>query len=238
MRRIHGTLAIAWMALMSIAAHAATDGTWASATAGGNWSDSTKWVDGILPADGGVARFAFTGWNYTVDASGVNTTLGGFSFSNTTKRDQTVWFSGGTFNLVPPARIEQAGGCFEFRGTLVYDGDLVFSGDGSDSRFMLTGEQAIAGRTIISNMYVRIQRDASLGPAPATLRPDAIILAGGALQNGASFASVDATRGITLTEEGGYLMAGYQVPASLTIHSPITGPGALGITYENSPVVL
>ena len=238
MKRIQARCVLAWVALMSIAAHAATDGTWAKPTAGGSWSDAANWVGGVLPSDGGVARFALNNWNFTVDASGVETTLGGFFFSNTTKRDQAVWINGGTFNLVPPARIEQSGGCFELRGTLVCEGDIVFNGGADESRFLLFGNQSIAGRTIISNMYVRIQKDASLGPVPATLRPDAVILAGGALQNGQSFSSVSATRGITLTEEGGYLMAGYLAPASLTINSPITGPGALGITYENSPVVL
>ena len=222
---------------MSIAAHAATDGTWASATAGGNWSDTTKWVDGILPTDGGVARFNFTAWDFAIDATGVETTLGGFAFTSTAPRDKEVIIRGGTFHLVPPARIELAGGIFALDGTVDCEGDIVFSGD-STSRIRLAGDKSIAGRTIISNMYVRIQKDSSLGPAPVTLRPDAIILAGGALQNGQNFSSVSATRGITITEEGGYLMAGYQVPSSLTIHSPITGPGALGITYENSPVTL
>ncbi|MBQ6340219.1 MAG: hypothetical protein IJI36_13850, partial [Kiritimatiellae bacterium] len=233
-RRI--TCGIAGLAVL--AAAAATDGTWASATAGGNWSDTTKWVDGILPADGGVARFDFNGFDYTINATGVETTLGGFSLSNTTPRDKEVIFNGGTFNLVPPARIDQTHGAFNFRGTLVCEGDIVFNGGADESRFLLFGDQSLGGRIIISNMYVRIQNDGSLGPAPATLRPDAIILAGGALQNGQNFSSVSATRGITITEEGGYLMAGYQAPASLTIHSPITGPGALGITYENSPVTL
>ena len=233
-----GRLACVFLAgISAVAATAATDGTWASATAGGNWSDSTKWVDGILPSDGGVARFNFTAWDFTIDATGVETTLGGFAFTSTAPRDKEVIIHGGTFHLVPPAWIELAGGNFALDGTVDCEGDIVFSGD-STSRIRLVGDKSIAGRTIISNMYVRIQKDASLGPAPAALRPDAIILAGGALQNGQNFSSVSATRGITITEEGGYLMAGYQVPSSLTIHSPITGPGALGITYENSPVTL
>ena len=179
-----GRLACGFLAgISTFAATAATDGTWVSATAGGNWSDTTKWVDGILPADGGVARFDFNGFDYTINATGVETTLGGFSLSNTTPRDKEVIFNGGTFNLVPPARIDQTHGAFNFRGTLVCEGDIVFNGGADESRFLLFGNQSIAGRTIISNMYVRIQKDASLGPAPATLRPDAIILAGGALQN-------------------------------------------------------
>ena len=234
-----GRMACGFLAGFSVlAAVAATDGTWASATAGGNWSDTTKWMGGILPGDGGVANFNFTAWDFNIVATGVETTLGGFAFTSTAPRDKEVIFENGTFHLVAPARIELAGGNFAvYGGTIDCAGDLVFSGS-SMSRFRLTGNQSIAGRTIISNMYVRIQKDASLGPAPATLRADAVILAGGALQNGQNFSSVSATRGITLTEEGGYLMAGYLAPASLTINSPITGPGALGITYENSPVVL
>ena len=234
-----GRLACGFLAgISALAATAATDGTWAKPTAGGSWLDAANWVGGVLPSDGGVARFDFNGFDYTINATGVETTLGGFSLSNTTPRDKEVIFTGGTFNLVPPARIDQTHGAFNFRGTLVCEGDIVFNGGADESRFLLFGNQSLGGRIIISNMYVRIQKDGSLGPAPATLRPDAIILAGGALQNGQSISSVNATRGITLTEEGGYLMAGYLAPASLTIHSPITGPGALGITYENSPVVL
>ena len=176
MKRIQATYAIAWVALMSIAAHAATDGTWVSATVGGNWSDTTKWVDGILPADGGVARFNFTAWNFNIEATGVETTLGGFAFTSTAPRDMEVIIHGGTFHLVPPARIELNGGIFALDGTVDCEGDIVFSGD-STSRIRLVGDKSIAGRTIISNMYVRIQKDASLGPAPAALRPDAIILA-------------------------------------------------------------
>ena len=194
-RRI--TCGIAGLAVL--AAAAATDGTWASATAGGNWSDTTKWVDGILPADGGVARFDFNGFDYTINATGVETTLGGFSLSNTTPRDKEVIFNGGTFNLVPPARIDQTHGAFNFRGTLVCEGDIVFNGGADESRFLLFGDQSLGGRIIISNMYVRIQNDGSLGPAPATLRPDAIILAGGALQNGQNFSSVSATRPSSLS---------------------------------------
>ena len=237
MKRIQATCVLAWVALMSIAAHAANDGTWAKPTAGGSWSDAANWVGGVLPSDGGVARFDFTAYGFNIVATGVETTLGGFAFTSTAPRDKEVRIQGGTFHLVPPARIEQVGGTFVTDGTIVCDGDIVFNGT-ANSRFLLQGNQSIAGRTIVSNMYVRIQKDASLGPAPATLRPDAIILAGGALQNGQSISSVSATRGITLTEEGGYLMAGYLAPASLTINSPITGPGTLGITYENSPVVL
>ena len=122
MKRIQTTYAIAWVALMSIAAQAATDGTWAKPTAGGSWSDAANWTGGVLPSDGGVARFDFNGFDYTINATGVETTLGGFSLSNTTPRDKEVIFNGGTFNLVPPARIDQTHGAFNFRGTLVCEG--------------------------------------------------------------------------------------------------------------------
>ena len=167
-----GRLACVFLAgISAFAATAATDGTWAKPTAGGSWLDAANWVGGVLPSDGGVARFDFNGFDYTINATGVETTLGGFSLSNTTPRDKEVIFNGGTFNLVPPARIDQTHGAFNFRGTLVCEGDIVFNGGADESRFLLFGDQSLGGRIIISNMYVRIQNDGSLGPAPATLRP-------------------------------------------------------------------
>lgn len=214
----------------------AADGTWKDGSAGGSWSDASRWVDGVLPDDGGIANLSFTKPPLHVDATGVTATLGGIDFRSALDANQQVTLANGTFTLVPPARISVAKGSLALNeNQLTNDGDTLFCGA---ERIILMAPQNLSGRAIISNAYLRVSGDTALGTSPSTLWTDAIVLDNGTLQNAVNFVNLSPNRGITLTERGGFLMAGYNMPARLTIAAPITGPGALGINYENSPVYL
>ena len=96
----------------------------------------------------------------------------------------------------------------------------------------------LSGRLIVRG-NVRVTSDTALGPAPATLQADKIILDGGGLENCAPNYTfrIEPTRGITLTANGGYLGVGYYNGA-MDVAAPITGTGALGLNYENRPLTL
>ena len=55
-KRMAACLSVAVLAV----AVGATDGTWASASAGGSWFTAANWTSGAIPGDGGTAYFNFT----------------------------------------------------------------------------------------------------------------------------------------------------------------------------------
>jgi len=128
-----------------------------------------------------------------------------------------------------------AGATVGFTGILSGSGDLeirALSGNLGNATFTNAGN-TFAGRFIVrdDNAVLRVASDLALGPAPATLRTDAIILDGGRFQNGSTGAgasfTLHANRGITLPNAGtaGYLHVwGGQ---TLTVAGPISGPGTL-----------
>ncbi|MGN0852466.1 MAG: hypothetical protein ACI4Q3_03720 [Kiritimatiellia bacterium] len=226
-------------ALVTTLPCAAADGTWISTTTGGDWNDTANWEDGVLPGDGGVATFDFSGQTNSILLSGdVAVELSELRVSSRTVADDNIelYLRGPKVTLVPPARIVRSGASLNVSSeTFVCTGDLTVEGLG---RTILNGSQALGGRLVLKDLgWVRAVTDESLGSTPETLVPDAIVLDGGILQNGGD-TTLAATRGITLTEKGGGLTAGYPKPAKLTVSGPITGPGDLRICYENSPVML
>ena len=230
-----GVMGIAWFAAAA-ALHAA-DGVWLNASSG-NWSDSAKWVGGTIAQEGGTATFKAASGTYIVSNDLGTVVLSGMIGNEPVAGDAAWWtIAGGTIQMVAPALINTQGDRLSVReSTLSGSTDLLITGLG---KFFLGDDNLYTGRTIISNGNVRVARDSGLGPVPASLRADSIVLDHGGLENDDSDYTLElnANRGITVTANGGYLGAGY-TRAGLTVNGPITGPGLLGINYENSPVTL
>lgn len=215
----------------------AADGVWTNAVSG-NWSDMSKWVGGSVPGDGGTATFkAAAGTLYVTNDLGSPVVLSGMS-ANTDGNQFATWaIVGGTNELVAPAVISTRDHSLSMRSaTLSGNTDITITGLG---RFFLGDDNLYAGRTIISNGNARVARDSGFGAVPPSFQADAIILDGGGLVNDDnSFVLTNhPNRGITVTANGGFIGAGYMA-AGVCINSPITGPGLLGIDFENSPVIL
>lgn len=215
----------------------AADGVWSNASSG-TWSDTTKWTGGVVAGNGGAAVFnAASGTlNVTNDqASAVS--LSSLS-ANTNAGNAAAWsIIGGTNVLVAPALIYTRADSLSVRfSTLAGSGDITITGLG---KFYLGDDNLYAGRTIISNGNVRVARDSGFGPVPVSLQADAIILDNGGLENddNAFVLTNAATRGITVTANGGFLGCGY-TSAGFLLNGPITGPGLLGINFENCYVML
>jgi fibronectin-binding autotransporter adhesin len=142
-------------------------------------------------------------------------------------------------NLAVPAHaritLSTGGGTVGFTGILSGSGDLELrsnAGGLSYATFTNAGN-TFTGRFIVrdGNSVLRVSSDLALGPVPGSLRTDAIILDGGRIQNGspsagASF-TLHANRGISLLSPG--VDGFFQVWGSqtLTVASPISGPGNL-----------
>lgn len=232
-------MGVAGLSLVTGVAQGA-DGVWTN-RASGNWSDTTKWVDGVVPNGAGdTATFKAASGVYTITLDTGAVTVSGLS-ANTESADGSAaadWsLVGGTNTLVAPALITTRGNSLSVRyTTLKSDGDVTVTGLG---RFFLGDDNLLAGRLIVSNGNVRVARDSGFGPAPAALVPDAIILDNGGLENDDNnfVLTSHVNRGITVTARGGFLGCGY-TGAGVQLNGPVTGPGLLGINFENGPVTL
>ncbi len=212
----------------------AADGVWTNAVSG-NWSDAGKWV-GDIPGGGGTAAFNAASGTWNVSNNLGKVTLSGLA-ANTNTGSGAAWnIVGGTNEMVAPAVIYTRTDSLSVTGSkLSGSTDITVTGPG---RFLLGQNNLYTGRTISSNGNIRVAQDSGLGPVPAVPQADAIILDGGGLENDGGYTvSIHTNRGITVTANHGYLGSGFS-GGGLVINGAITGPGRLGIKYENNPVVL
>ena len=230
---------------MACAGVFAADGTWtATDVANASWSNGANWQGGIVAGDGGTATMSLGREviiaNDVVPGplvlSALNLTLAAAS------GDYTVALQGGTNQLVSPAVITSQSadkrGQLSLSGTILDGADITLAGHATV--YLGAGPHLHTGQTIISDQAcVRVKRDAAFGPAPVTPRADAIVLDGGTLMNDEHGHAlvVNENRGVELTANGGYLSAGYN-NASMEIAGLVTGAGALGINFQNSPIIL
>jgi autotransporter-associated beta strand protein len=225
------------VAALSLSANAA-DGTWKSASAGGNWASADNWVDGVIPGNGGVARFNFSGQTGSLQVQGSGSDTAILSVIDIycalpSSSNVESYFDQILFNMVAPANIDLKNGIAAFRkNTLSSTSGLLVSGGG---RLVLHAPQDISGSLVVSGGWVRVTADSALGSTPAALVPDAIVLDGGILQNG-GVTELAATRGVTVRANGGSFAAGYTY-AYLKINGPVTGPGEVRIAMESCPVI-
>lgn len=110
-------------------------------------------------------------------------------------------------------------------------GTITTSGRGS-VQFVNT-TSPFTGKWILQGNQTRVAADTSFGVVPATFVPDAVTLDGGVLLNRDTEVAIAATRGITLTANGGRLEAGWS--KSLSINTVIAGPGGLTIVGDATP---
>ena len=232
-----GRMVSAIVSVAVLAAHIAqaADGIWTNA-ASGNWSDASKWV-GSVPGGGGTAAFNAASGTWNVSNNLGTVTLSGLA-ANTNAGNAAAWaIYSGTNEMVTPALIYTRTDSLSVRNSkLSGSADITITGLG---KFFLGLDNLQTGRTIISNGNVRVARDSGFGPVPATFRADAIILDNGGLENDDnSFVLTNhPNRGITVTANGGFIGCGYTT-AGIMVNSPVTGPGLLGINFENCPVTL
>ena len=205
----------------------AVDGTWEAGRTS-NWGDTASWVDGVIP-DGGTANLAYNG-DLTLGTG--NPAIARLVFTGS----GNCYLRDGQLPFTSPAVVSVAGGGFlqANANTLSIPGDLTVTGGGN--HLMLQRPQAIGGRLVISDGWVRADGADSFGPPLSSFQANAIELDNGTLQNGTTGETVlDPNRGIYVTARGGYLEAGYH-NAVLKVTPPVTGPGALGVNYEFSAV--
>lgn len=182
------------------------DGTWIGPASGGSWTDTANWENGNIPDGGGTAYLP------------INT--GNISLGNASSRVGAIVHQGvgdsfkllnGTLTLANPGRISstQKGGVFDLQpNTVNAEGSLTVTGEG---RVQLGAPQAISGKIVVTEGWLRVADDTAMGPTPAALVADAITLDDGGLQNGKSNSNTEIapTRGIYVTERGGGFSAGY-----------------------------
>ena len=225
------------LASLAGAAAAQTDGTWQGTTA--QWSNPANWAGGAVPGNGGAAVFksgAGVVNTLTNDISGL--TLGGMTFSN-----NVMWVinPGFPINFSADAaatnRIHVNESYLTFKAPLgTGAGTLQKTGGGY---LVLTNAvSAFSGRWLIETDRVEIVSGTSLMATPSVYRADALVLNGGGVKNNDSSPVIPANMGITLQERGGFLSIGWQSYYTLTLASPITGPGALLINRNNGRMLL
>lgn len=184
-----------------------------------NWSNAKDAVfqngDDVLFGDGAL--------NLTPVLQ-TNLTAATVTFTNSIGTDYTLSSSAGQFLTTLAGLVFNGSGNVTIQSLLSGAGTLTQSGTGTTT---LTAANTFTGGTKITSGTLRLSDEASLGTAPAVFTANHLLLDGiNATFNAvASFFIDDLNRGITLGTGGGSFKI--EPATSLTLATPITGPGAL-----------
>ena len=112
-------------------------------------------------------------------------------------------------------------------------GSINLSGTGAVS---LTGTSTYTGGTTISSgARLQVNSDGALGAVPSKPQTN-ITLDGGQLFNTNAAVALSGSRNISVTANGGFFEAAYG--QNFTVNGQISGPGGLGIAWDDGAVVL
>ncbi|MEJ5237328.1 MAG: autotransporter-associated beta strand repeat-containing protein [Limisphaera sp.] len=139
-------------------------------------------------------------------------------------QDQTLSHANRGIWLDPAGGVlsADAGATLTVANVISGPGPLRISGQGNVG---LTGANTFTGRTILESGVLLLGGESFLGSAPASFTPDQLTFDGGILRPTGSFALDDANRGLTFAAGGGTIAP--EAGTTLTLGTPVTGPGAL-----------
>lgn len=224
-----------------------TTNVWTGGSGTTFWSDAGNWESGT-PQNGQVLFFTLSN-NKTFTNDLTDLAPAGIVISNTAAHVHTFTGNALTVDATDGMEILLQNGSDGQRfdlpvigtGTLRLVSDLpntgpIFYFDEENTQF--------AGRWVVDHAVLQCtNRFTVIGDdATETVVPDAITLKnGGNLKNYACDLTIPAWQGITLDETGGGFCCGWsspETPRFITVNSPITGSGPLGIAGATGTIVL
>ena len=189
--------------------------------------------------DGGTLA---AGGNYPMSATrGITVTANGGTISDTATSG--TWTTGSIYSSNTTVTIYSAGTIHlaASAGTNILNlgtGGIIKTGSGdAGNSFNSTTAEVFSNLTVNAGSFTFNYDNSSgqisgLGALPSSLNPSNIVLNGGALHVGHS-TTISANRGITLRSGGGTIQD-VTSSATITISSPITGPGSINFPLGHS----
>lgn len=221
---------------LSVSVLSAKTCTWIGSS--GNWTDTTKWQDGVVPEDGDDVVFLRQD-----NAGGVISLEGETTakLASLTAVAGSGWnIQDGTLALMPGERVVDNDVTVKIPANLASEGAVVLVKRGSGT-LSLSGDNSNSkiSQFVVEGGRLMPENEGAYGPVPETYKADAIVL-----RNGAALAHPDeagttmvvgSTRGITL-DGSGALCACHT--GTLQIDAPIVGDGDLLLLRQAGAVRL
>jgi autotransporter-associated beta strand protein len=231
------------MVVAASVAMAQTNGVW-NQNASGFWTDPAMWA-GTLIGSGTSATGNFR--NLDITAGRIVTltneiTIGHMLFADLGGGGNNVWYltnaiaaddvSTGLLTLAVSSgnpTIAVTNQSLHLGATLA--GTQGFTKTGNGNLYMRNTNNLITGPIRVEGAYHQILSEDVYGPVPGAPLPNAISYGNVTIQNWDSYVTYSTNRGMTLVANT-FFRTGWGKQA--TIHSPITGPGGLGIAFDGA----
>ncbi len=235
-----------WLAAASMSM-AQTNGVW-NQNASGFWTDPAMWA-GTLIGSGVSATGNFR--NLDITAARIVTltneiTIGHMLFADLGGGGNNDWYltnavaagdvSTGLLTLAVSSGIPTiavTNRSLHLGTTLA--GTQGFTKTGNGNLYMRNTNNLITGPIRVEGAFHQILSEDVYGPAPGVATPNAISYGNVTIQNWDSYVSYSTNRGMTLVANTFFRMGWGK---ATTIHSPITGPGGLGIAFDGAYLLL